>query len=129
MRPPSRRVPILITLIVVAFLTAGFLGCSQEAKLARHWKKAEKYISENKINEAIIEYKNVVQLNPKDAQAHYKLGLAYLRVRNPQAAFSEFSKSVNLDPNLNDARLQLGLSIPVGQRCNQGPGAGGESRI
>ena len=55
-----RRGPILIILIVVAFLMAGFVGCSREAKLARHWKKAEKYLTENKINEAIIEYKNVV---------------------------------------------------------------------
>ena len=83
-------------------------GCSKEAKKERHWNRGEKYFSKNKFKEAIIEYKNVVQIDPKDPKAHYKLGLAHLRTMQFREAFSEFSKSVELDSDMIDARLQLG---------------------
>ena len=108
MRPNFGRWGMAPYWILIGFILIGFLGCSKEARMERHWKKGEKYFSQNKFNEAVIEYKNSLQLNPKNAQARYKLGLSYLRTNNFKGAFSEFSQAVDLDPNLIDARLQLG---------------------
>src|SRR5512141_2854055 len=83
-------------------------GCSKEAKMERHWKKGEQYFSENKPREAVLEYKNVLQLDPKHIKAHYKLGLTYLRMGLIREGFSEISKTVELDSGMIDARNQLG---------------------
>jgi tetratricopeptide (TPR) repeat protein len=80
-------------------------GCGQEAKKERHWKRGEQYFTENKFKEAIIEYKNVLQIDPKNVKTRYKLGLSHLRVGQFRDAFSEFSKCVELDQDLIDARL------------------------
>jgi len=48
-------------MIFFAFLVA-LSGCSKEAKMERHWEKGEIYFSENKLKEAILEYKNVIHL-------------------------------------------------------------------
>jgi Tfp pilus assembly protein PilF len=45
---------------------------AQEAKKGRHWKRGEKYFLENKFREAVIEYKNVLQIDPNNAGAHHK---------------------------------------------------------
>src|SRR4030042_6344275 len=90
------------------FIVSGLLNCSQEAKKERHLKRGEKYFSENKFTEAIIEYKNVLQIDPKDANARYRLGLSHLRAGHLREAFSELSRSVELNQDLIDARLQLG---------------------
>src|SRR3989304_3433147 len=97
-------VSIIISCLVFIILS----GCSQEAKKERHWKRGESYFTENRFKEAIIEYKNVLQIDPKNANARYKLGLAFLRTGELREAFSELSKSVELDQDLIDARLHLG---------------------
>ncbi len=98
----------IIGVIFFSFMILGLLACSQEAKKERHWKRGEKYFSENNFREAIIEYKNVVQIEPTFAQARYKLGLAHLRVGQFREAYLEFLKTIELDPNMLDARLHLG---------------------
>ena len=60
-----------IFVVLCCFVLSGLSGCSKEAKKAKHWNRAEKYFSENKFKEAIIEYKNVLQLDPKDATCRY----------------------------------------------------------
>lgn len=65
---------LFVSLLLVCILVLSLPGCSKEAKTEGHMKKGEQYFSENKIQEAILEFKNVVQLDPKDAKAHYKLG-------------------------------------------------------
>jgi Tfp pilus assembly protein PilF len=98
---------VVYSIIILAiFLVVS--GCSKEAKLERHWKKAEQYLAENKAKEAALEYRNVIKLEPKHAKAHYKLGLAYLRMGMFRDAYVEISKTVELDPGLLDARNHLG---------------------
>src|SRR4030042_2131502 len=105
----SNKRRLVFTLIILCcFIFSGLSGCSKEAKKAKHWKRGEKYFSQNKFREAIIEYKNVLQLDPKDAPCRYKLGLSHLRAGQLREAFSEFSKSVELNQDLVEARLQLG---------------------
>src|SRR5215467_16298600 len=100
--------------ILCALVTLVCLGCdwsSPEAKKARHRERATSYFEKGQYHEALIEYKNVAQLDPKDAEVYYRLGLTYLKLgslTNLQQAFAELSRTVELDKTNRDAQLKLG---------------------
>src|SRR5262245_10710745 len=106
----SLTVPSLLCL----FMALLWIGCdwsSPEAKKAKHLERAKSYIAKGQHQEALIEYQNVAQADPKDADAHYQLGLIYLKLGglpNLQAAFAELTRSVQLDNTNQDAQLKLG---------------------
>jgi tetratricopeptide (TPR) repeat protein len=102
-----------ILVVSVMVLLGMSLGCSTnptETK-AKHMQRGDRYFKEGRYNEALIEYKNVVQVDPKDPDGHYKLALAYLKVGglgNVRHGFAELSKTVEFKPDLSDAQLRLG---------------------
>ena len=114
MNQTKKRLSLLLYLLFVCTLFLSLSGCSTEAKKERHWKKGEQYSSENKLQEAILEYKNVIQLDPKDANAHFKLGLTYLKAGLVREGYREISKTVELNPGMIDAQNQLGYLYLLG---------------
>src|SRR5712691_1958777 len=104
----------MITAAVVSLtLVLAFGGCSQspEAKKAKHHERGQAYFEKGQFQEAVIEFKNVVQLDPKDSEGHYRLALTYLKIGGLgglQGAFGELTRTVELDPSNRDAQLKLG---------------------
>ena len=47
-------------------------------------------------------------LNPRDAEAHYQLGLVYQQRRQMSEAVNRFTRAIEIDPQERDARFQLG---------------------
>ncbi len=99
--------------LFIFFLIVTLSACSQsnEKKVQKHMQRGEDYLSAAKYPEAAIEFKNVVQIEPKSAKGRYNLAQAYINMGggpNLQLAFSEFSKAVDLDPGMMDAQLMLG---------------------
>jgi len=71
------------------------------AKKAAYIEKADAYSKDSKYAEAVIELKNAVQIDPNDAVAQYKLGLAYLQLGKPEnfpEALKAFELSIKNDP-------------------------------
>ena len=107
--PPTLTLNLLFALIML-----GNLGCGSktpEEKTAKHRERAETYVKNGQYPEAIIEYQNVIQIEPNSPDAHYRLALAYLKhgtIPSLQAAFSEFTRTVTLDKTNQDAQLKLG---------------------
>jgi len=94
-------------------------GCSQspEAKKAKYHERGLVYFEKGQYQEAAIEFKNVVQIEPKDADAHYRLALTYLKLGGVpylQAAFVELTKTVESDASNRDAQLKLGEMYLLG---------------
>ena len=57
------------------------VGCSEdpEVKKQRHFSRGEQYLSTQKMDEAIIEFRNAIQAVPTFAEAHNQLGRVYQR--------------------------------------------------
>jgi tetratricopeptide (TPR) repeat protein len=117
------RVRSLIAAGLIMFIAAvPFVSCdrfSPEAKKAKHRERGLAYYEKAQYQEALIELKNVVQIDPKDADAHYRLALTYLKLGglpNLQAAFGELSKTVELDQSNQDAQLKLGEMYLLSQQ-------------
>lgn len=101
-----RHVPILVW--VLSVVLAGGLGCqSDESKIAEHLGRAEAYQAEEQHREAIIEYRNVLVLDPKNVAAHHGLARSYLEVQSFGSAYWELRETVRLDPGSVEARLRL----------------------
>lgn len=97
-------------------LSLGLVACqSDEARFAEHMERAKAYLAEKKPSEAVIEFKNALQLSPNDAKAHFGLAEAYLANKEAQKAFWEFQETVRLDGANLDARLALGQFLLLGQ--------------
>jgi tetratricopeptide (TPR) repeat protein len=112
---------LIFTTSISILLTLIMGGCdwlSPESKKAKHLEQGKAYFEKGQYSEAVIEFKNVVQLDPKDAEAHYRLALAQLKLggtSNLQGAFAELSKTVELDKTNQDAQLKLGELYLLGK--------------
>jgi len=98
-------------LLLVALSLA---SCSRNP--AKYLASGDKYFKAGKYSEAVIQYRNAVQLSPRLAQAHYKLALAAVQAKSLQEAYKEFRETVTLDPANRDAQLQFAaLSLAAKQ--------------
>jgi tetratricopeptide (TPR) repeat protein len=105
-------------LLGLALAGAGCGGDAEARKIAYRQRGDAYYAAEN-YAAAVIEYKNTLQIDPQDAQTHYKLALASLKqggLPHLQEAYRALQRSLDLDPTLLDAQLKFGeLSLLVKQ--------------
>ncbi len=101
----------------VVALSSVVVGCADDAdRVAKFMENGESYVAEGKHEEAVIEFKNVLQIEPENAAAHEALSLAYLETEKPREAYWEMSETVRLDPQNIEARLRYGtISSAIGE--------------
>ena len=102
------------TTLICLLLVLVYVGCdgsSPEAKKAKHRERATAYFEKGQYQEAIIEYQDVAQIDPKDADAQYRLAMTYLKLGglpNLKLAYAALSRTVDLDKTNREAQLKLG---------------------
>lgn len=84
---PSLKKHGIAVLIIFSLVSC---GGSPEKKFASHMQKEKEYLNSSQYKEAAIEFKNAVQIDPKNADSHYNLARAYLKTGPSgfQAAYS-----------------------------------------
>lgn len=90
--------------LALLLLAAGCARDNPEALVA----SAKEYIANADFNASIIQLKNVLQKNPKNAEARYLLGLALLNNGDATSAEIELNKAVGL--GLTSDELQIALA-------------------
>lgn len=103
-----------ICLIALAFLTA----CNRDpaVRKQKYLESGNKYFSQKRYDEAVIEYRNALQVDPQFAEAYYRLGLSFLQMGQWVPAGQSFSRAIATDPEHLDARVHLGnILLGVGQ--------------
>lgn len=113
----ARRIRLLSApgLLCLALLAAVPLGCQDDAsRLAEHMARGDQSLEDEKPNEAVLEYRNALQIDPNHAAAHFGLAKAYLAQRDVRKAYWELQETVRLDPENLDARIALGQFLLLG---------------
>ena len=103
-RPYLMRTPaLLLVLASCVFLT--LMGCSQdpEAKRAKYFGRGQQYVAQGKPDEAIIEFRNAIQVAPQFAEAHNALGRAYRQKGWIFDARAAFERAIEIRPDYVDA--------------------------
>jgi tetratricopeptide (TPR) repeat protein len=100
------------------FLLVGLAACQDDAtRLQEHMTRGEDYAKGERYEEALIEFKSVLQIDPNDAKAHYGLAHAYFRIQKPREGFWELRETVRLDPANHSAKLEFSqLAILAGEK-------------
>lgn len=95
-------------LLVAALAAVLLAGCGgAEERKAKYLERGKAYITEENWDKARIEIKNVLQIDPKAADAYYLLGQVEEKRQDWAKAFGNYTKAVELDPTLIDARARL----------------------
>jgi len=109
-----------VWMMLVSFTLFFGSGCaSKEEKKAKHFEKAKEYIAKNELKKAVIELKNVVQLDPKHDAAYLELGETYLKLKEPREAFQAYTRAVSANPDNLKAQLKLGQMLLLGRQTEE----------
>lgn len=101
----SLLTPLLAAAAFVVLLT----GCSPEAKKTRYLEQADRYFADGKYDEAEIDYKNVLQLDPQNARAIGQLGFIYYAQGSVARSIPFIYRAQQLKPEDLPLRVKLGL--------------------
>lgn len=61
--------------------------------------------------EALPVLLHAVQVNPRAAGSHYSLGVAYLKLEQPEAAISSLNKAATFNPTNTNTQMMLGIAL------------------
>jgi tetratricopeptide (TPR) repeat protein len=87
-----------------------------EAKKAQSLERADGYYDQEQYREAVIEYRNVLQIDENDPHATQRLGLSLFQLGQIGQAFRFLQKSRELNPNDSESRLKLAMIYLLGRR-------------
>lgn len=86
----SRHLRLLAVALAIGLLLS---ACGDTTTPAEHIAAAQSYLDQGKINAAVIELKNALQKDGKNARARWLLGSTYLRLGNGPAAAKELERA------------------------------------
>ncbi|WDP90896.1 MAG: tetratricopeptide repeat protein [Desulfobacter sp.] len=106
--------------LVILVLLAQVLGCaSPEDKKLKFMDKGDRLFSQRDYSRARLEYRNVLQIDPKFAKGYAALGKTQLKLKQFKKAYASFSKAVELAPNDLSTRIELGKMLLAGRASDR----------
>ena len=105
----------LFAFLIAAALMLGACTTPEKAK-AQHVARGQALLKEKKFQEASLEFRSALQIDPKLADAHWGLANAYEGLQRYQEAFDEMRQTAELDPNNLDVRVRLANYYLVGSK-------------
>lgn len=80
---------------IIGFASLSMSGCSEKTS-EEHILAARQFVEAKDTKSAIVEYKNAIQKDPKDASARFELGRIYVEQKNYAAAEKELNRALDL---------------------------------
>jgi tetratricopeptide (TPR) repeat protein len=95
-----------LSLALVLGLAAGCGGA--KARVAGHLERGQEYLANGNYEKARVEFRNALQIDPRNAEARFLSGQVAERLNNPREAVAFYQAAVEADPGLTKARANLG---------------------
>lgn len=104
----SRRFA-LPSLLLCCLLAALLTGCNRDPNVRRqkYFDSGQRFFAQAKYREAIIQYSNAIQIDPRFAPAYYQLSQAYLKLGDSRRAYPELLLTVEHAPDNYSAHTDL----------------------
>jgi tetratricopeptide (TPR) repeat protein len=103
---PHRTRKYLSGLGLVALMAMG--GCHSNPEVAKqeYLKSGDRYVEQKKYSEAIVQYRNALQQDPRFGEARYKLAQTYEKQGDARNAFREYIRAADLLPGNMEAQVK-----------------------
>ena len=111
-----RRNRVVIGVLLFSLCQA---GCSRDPNVRKQkfLAQGDRAFEKGEFSAAAICYERAIQIDPRFAEAHFKLGKTRVKMSSWIAAYQEFSRTVELQPENWQAQLSLGqLELAGGRR-------------
>src|SRR5262245_50529072 len=97
----------MVWFLLVAGLSA---ACSTDPEVEKReaMQRGDERVQAKNYPEAILAYKKAIQIDPRLAEAHAKLGDAYVAVKDLENAFREYIRVADLLPDDTQAQIRAG---------------------
>jgi tetratricopeptide (TPR) repeat protein len=102
------RMPILMAILVVLLGTAEVQAARSEEAIKRNNFGAD-LLKQGKLDEAVLEFRRAIEIDPTYAAAHLNLGYAYERGGRLDEAIGAYRKAIQLEPGALFAHNNLGV--------------------
>src|SRR5262245_17275513 len=104
-----RRSYSFLGLVLLLSLIAGLSGCSRDPNVRKqkYLESGQRYYDKGKYREAVIQFSNAVQVDPRFADAHYKLAQTYLKLQQWTRAYQEMYRTIELQPENAAVRIDM----------------------
>ena len=108
----KRRAAFCTAVIACSVLTAGCGGA--QSRLASHMQRGQTYYSKGDYAKASIEFRNALQIAPKDITAQVMVARVAEHLGQVRAAASLYQSVIDSSPGNIDARVGLGRLLVLG---------------
>ncbi|MGD9506541.1 MAG: tetratricopeptide repeat protein [Syntrophobacteraceae bacterium] len=105
-----------VFLLLLVFSCSLASCSSKEEKVAEFVAKGDRLTSEGDPVRGVLEYKNALQIDPKSAAAMVGMAKAYMAQKDYQKAFSLFRSALEVNPDLDDARVEVASLLSLGKQ-------------
>ncbi len=92
---------------------------SPEARKAHYLARGDRYFADEHYHEAIIEYLNVLRIDPTNTRALRNTGLAHYELGERGRSYQFLLRSQQLDPEDTEARLKLASIYLSGSKVDE----------
>ncbi len=97
-----------LKLVFTISLVIMIVSCGgEDARKAKYYEKGKAYYEQGDYDKAKVELKNVLQIDPKFADAHYLFGEVEEKNKNLRAAYVHYYKAAEIDDSNLDAHNKL----------------------
>src|SRR5882672_4209808 len=101
----STRVLPIFALALVALLA----GCKRDPNIQKqkYLESGERYFKSAKYREAVIQFSNALQVDPRFVEGHYQLAQTYIKLQDWSMAYEQLEKTIELRPDHYPAQIDL----------------------
>ncbi len=110
MRPPKAVLLLCAALFLLAISSFAQSSPDRQQQIESHAKQAQVYLSENKPDQAAAEFKAIVALDPKNADAQGNLGVLLYFQGKYAEVIPPLRAALKLQPNLWKIQALLGMA-------------------
>lgn len=103
-------------IFLLAMIAAVFTACSRDPNVRKqkYFQSGQHYFEKGKYREASLEFVNAIKIDSGYAEAHHQLAAAYLMLQNAKGAYKELARTVELQPENYQARIELANLLILG---------------